>query len=149
MIADTKPEYNLTVFGYPIWQTQGDSDEEKQYYEKNLEHYHALNTYIFSYFFADNIHPSVKAFYDKYKYWYSKSPETLYALLGYDTGMYFLSALQQFGTDFETRLSELNYKSLQTGFNFERLNDEGGFINKNLYIIHYNKDYSVTRSEYK
>ena len=145
MIAETKPEYNLSLFGYPIWQTFA-----VDYYF--LDDFHALNTYIYSYSYADNIHPSVKLLYDKYKYWYNKSPmpkSTKIALIGYDTGMYFISAIQQFGSDFEDRLSEMNYKSLQTGFNFDRINNTGGYFNKNIFIIHYDKDYTIIRSEFK
>ena len=143
MIAETKPEYNLTLFGYPRWQS---------YLDNCLDDFHALNTYIYSYSYADNIQPSVKAFYERYKYWYSKSPMpsvTKIALTGYDTGMYFINAILNYGSNFEDRLSEINFKSLQTGFNFDRINDTGGFINKNLYIIHYNKDYSIKRDEYR
>jgi len=143
MIAETKPEYNITLFGYPIWQS---------YIENCLEDFHALNTYIFSYSYADNLQPNVKAFYEKYKYWYSKSPMNTYtklALVGYDTGMFFINAIQQFGDNFEERFSEINHKSLQTGFNFDRVNDAGGYLNKNIYIIHYNKDFSITRTEFR
>ena len=143
LIADTKPEYKLTLFGYPLWQT---------YTKDCLDDFHALNTYIFSYFYADNTHPSVKMFYDNYKNWYNKSPMPSfpkYALLGFDTGMYFINTIRKYGANMEEHLSEMNYKSLQTGFNFNRANNEGSFINTNLFIIHYNTDYSITRSEFK
>lgn len=141
--AETKPEYNITLFGYPVWQT---------YSQECLEDFHALNTYIYSLFYADNINPSVTTFYDKYKNWYSKNPVPsfpTYAMLGFDTGMFFFSAIQKYGVNFENKLSEMNYKSIQTGFNFERVNNWGGFINTNIYIIHYNKDFTITRSDFK
>ena len=143
MIAETKPEYNLTLFGYPIWQT---------YTKDCLEDFHALNTYTFNYSYADNFHPGVKAFNEKFKNWYSKSPmpySTKIALVAYDTGMYFINAIQQFGSNFEDKLSDMNYKSLQTGFNFDRANDSGGYFNKNIFIIHYDKDFSIIRSEFR
>ena len=142
-IAETQPEYSITLFGYPEWQ---------QYTKECLEDFHALNTYIYSSFYADNIHSDLKMFYEKYKNWYSKSPMLIfpkYAVLGYDTGMYFFSALHNFGVNFEDKLSEIYYKSLQNGFNFERINNWGGFINTNVYIVRYNKDYSITRSEFR
>jgi hypothetical protein len=142
MIAETKPEYNLTMFGYPLWQTHTDG----------LDDLHALNTFIFSYSYADNTHPSVKSFYDSYKSWCNKSPMPSfpkYALLGFDTAMYFFNAIKKYGSDFDNLLSEMNYKSLQTGFNFNRVSHEGSFINTNLYIIHFNPDYSIKRSEFK
>ena len=142
-LVELNPEYNLSLYGYPLWQT---------YLEECLEDFHVLDTYIYSYFYADVSHPNMKQFYDDYKKWYSKSPgvaDYKYSMLGYDTGMYFFSALKQFGADFEERLSELNYKSLQTGFNFKRVNDQGGFINTNLYIIHFNREYKILRTDFR
>ena len=144
-IAETNPEYNLTLYGYPRWQTN-------TYLEECLDDFHALNTYIYSYFYADISHPNMKTFYDNYKKWYSKSPSPTnlkYSMLGYDTGMFFFSALHKFGENFEDHLTDINYKSLQTGFQFERVNNQGGFINTNLYIIHFSKDFTISRSEFK
>ena len=144
-IAETKPEYKFNLFGYPVWQTS-------LYTKECLDDFHVLDTYIYSLFYADNINPSVKTFYDNYKNWYSKDPIPMfpkYAMIGYDTGMLFFSALQNYGVNFENKLSEVRYKSIQTGFNFERVNNWGGFINTNLYIIHYGKDYSIKRSDFR
>ena len=144
-IAETKPEYELTLFGYPIWQRQ-------DYYLNCLEDFHILNTYIYSRFYADNINPEVKTFYDYYKYWFSKTPIITYpkySILGYDTGMFFFKSLYDYGANFESEISDINYKSLQTGFRFERVNNWGGFINTNIYIIHYGKDNTITRTEFK
>lgn len=143
-IAETKPEYKINLFGYPVWQ---------KYAKDCLDDFHALDTYIYSRFYADNMNQNVKTFYENYKNWYSKSPimSTFpkYGMLGFDTGMFFFGALHNYGADFENNLSEIKYKSLQTGFNFERANNWGGYINTNVYIIHYNKDYTITRSDFK
>ena len=142
-IAETKPEYDITLFGYPIWQT---------YSKDCLEDFHALNTYIYSRFYADNLNPNVKKFYDRYKNWYSKTPMPTfhkYSMLGFDTGMFFLSAIHNYGPDFESKLPDINYKSIQTGFNFERVNNWGGFINTNIYIVNYGKDFTIKRSDFK
>ena len=145
-IAETKPEYDITLYGYPSWHT---SD-----YTKNcLDDFHALNTYIYTPYYVENVHPDTKKFNDIFKSWYNKSPMQQifpkYSMLGYDTGMYFFSALRQFGVNFEDRLSELNYKGLQTAFNFERVNNWGGFLNSNIFIVHYTKDYTITRTNFR
>jgi hypothetical protein len=144
-LNETKPEYNISLFGYPVWQTD-------KYTKECLEDFYALDTYIYSLFFADNGNPSVKVFYNNYKNWYSKNPMTFfpkYAMLGFDTGMFFLQAIMKYGSDFEKDISAMKYKSIQTGFRFERVNNWGGFINTNIYIVHYNKDYTITRSEFE
>jgi LysM repeat protein len=143
MIADKQPEYAISLFGYPVWQT---------YSKDCLEDFYALDTYIYSPFYADQMNPYVQAFYDNYKKWYSKSPAATlypkYAMLGFDTGMFFFEALHRYGANFENNLSEIRYQSLQTGFRFERVNNWGGFINTNVYVVHYKKDFTITRSDF-
>ena len=144
-IAEGKPEYSISLFGYPDWQ-------KKSYTKECLEDLHILNTYIYSHFYADNVNPRVKKFYDFYKFWYNKNPSTVdpnYSMLGFDTGMFFFTAIQEYGVNFENNLSDVNYESLLFGFNFDRINNWGGFINKNIYIIHYGKDFTITRSQFK
>lgn len=141
MLSETKPEYNITMFGYPEWQT---------FTRECLDDFFALNTYIYSNFYADNLAPEVSDFYSKYKTWYSKSlinyfPK--YGILGFDTGMFFFDAIRKYGSNFENNLGNIRYKGVQTCFDFERVNNWGGFINTNIFIVHYQNDYNVTRSE--
>ena len=145
MLSELKEEekepYMVNLFGYPEWQT---------YTRECLEDFYALNTYIYSNFYADNLSPEVHSFYSDYKNWYSKNlintfPK--YGILGFDTGMYFLGAINKYGSNFENNLDKIHYKSIQTGFDFHRVNNWGGFINTNLFIVHYKNDYTVTRGE--
>jgi LysM repeat protein/ABC-type branched-subunit amino acid transport system substrate-binding protein len=142
-VAHTRTDFSISLFGFPKWQT---------YYKDCLDDFHDLNACIYSLFYADNMTPAVQNFYDKYKRWYSKSPMSSfpkYAMLGFDTGMFFFSAVQKYGANFETSLAKLKYPSIQTGFNFERVNNWGGFINTNIYLVHYNRDFSISREDYK
>lgn len=138
-ISEKNPQYLLTLFGYPEWQT---------YTSDCLDDFYALNTYIYSNFYVDNLSSNVAEFYSKYKHWYSKSlintfPK--YGILGFDTGMYFLCALSKYGTGFCRSLDKFSYDCIQTGFNFDRVNNWGGFINTNIFIVHYHNNYKVTR----
>lgn len=138
---EEKEPFRISLFGYPEWQT---------YTRECLEDFYALNTYIYSNFYADNLSGEVHNFYTKYKNWYSKNlintfPK--YGILGFDTGMYFLGAINKYGSNFENNLDKIHYKSIQTGFDFHRVNNWGGFINTSLFIVHYKSDYTVTRSE--
>jgi len=133
--------YNINLFGYPRWQT---------YTQHALEDFYALNTYIYSHFYADVLSPEVQEFYSSYKNWFSKdlintSPK--YGILGFDTGMFFFNALKKYGENFENNLDKMNYKSIQTGFDFERVNNWGGFINTNVFIVQYRNDFTVVRNE--
>lgn len=140
-IAEANPEFGLTLYGYPEWQI---------YMRECLDDFYALNTYIFSNFYADNISPDVNNFYTKYKIWYSKTlinsfPK--YGILGFDTGMYFLGAMHKYGANFEDNLQKIRYKSLQTDFDFHRVNNWGGFINTHLFLVHFRPNYTITRDE--
>ena len=138
-ISSNRPDYQLTLFGYPEWQT---------YTRDCLEEFYALNTYIYSNFYADNLSDGVKNFYQKYKTWFSKNPINTfpkYGMLGFDTGMYFFKGVWTYGSNMENNLKRTGHNSIQTGFNFERVNNWGGFINTNLFIVHYNKDFTITR----
>lgn len=141
ILAETKPEYGLTLFGYPEWQT---------YARECLDDFYALNTYIYSNFYADNLSKDVSNFYTNYKNWYSKTLINIfpkYGILGFDTGMFFLGAINRYGSNFEDNLDKIHYKGIQTGFDFQRVNNWGGFINTNIFIVHYQSDFNVTRSE--
>ena len=145
MLAEFKNEdkdpYTINLFGYPEWQT---------YIRECLDDFYALNTYIYSNFYADNLSQEVHGFYHAYKKWFSKNlintfPK--YGILGFDTGMYFLGAIDKYGSNFENHLDKIHYRSIQTGFDFHRVNNWGGFINTNVFMVHYKSDYTVTRIE--
>jgi LysM repeat protein len=142
--VEANPHCYVNLFGYPEWQT---------YARECMEDFFVLNTYIYTNFYADNLSPDITRFYSKYKIWYSKNLANTfpkYGILGFDTGMFFLDAMYRYGVDFEPYLGVINYKSLQTGFKFYRVNNWGGFINMNLFIVHYNKgNYKTIRYEIK
>ncbi len=133
--------YRICLFGYPDWQT---------YTRDCLEDFYALNTYIYSCFFADNLSPEVQSFYASYKSWFNKTlinSYPKYGIVGFDTGMFFFDAIRRYGTGFENNLDKIHYKSIQNGLHFERVNNWGGFINTNLFIVQYKADNTITRIE--
>lgn len=139
IIADTKSDYNLTLFGHPEWQ---------KYTNDYLDDFFKLNAHMYTSFYANNLSADVQWFTHKYYKLYKKSmilSYPKYAMLGFDTGMYFISAINQWGSNFEDNLQSIKHNSLQTGFNFQRVNNWGGFINTSLYFVRYNKDHTITR----
>ena len=140
VLTESKPTNYITLFGYPEWQ---------RYTDECLEDFYMLNTHIYSSFFANSMSPDIQQFNAKYTYWFNKNmiqAYPKYAMLGYDIGMFFISAIHSFGANFENNIRQVNYDSLQYGFNFERVNNWGGFINTNLYMVRYQKDFTITRS---
>ena len=51
----------------------------------------------------------------------SKYPN--YAMLGFDTGFFFLKGLSLYGSELENNLPKMNSTPIQTGFKFERVNN--------------------------
>jgi len=145
LLSETRTATQITLFGYPEWQKY--TDDVKNNY---LEDFYALNTFIYTSFYANNLSPEIQQFKVKYRYWYNKNminSYPKYALLGYDMGMFFISAIHSFGTNFENNIRQVNYRSLQNGFHFERVNNWGGFLNTNLYMVNYKRDFSITRAD--
>ena len=141
LVTEKRPiPYSVSLFGYPEWQS---------YMRECLEDFYSLDTYIYSNFYALSLSPELQSFYSKYRYWFSKVPMNTYpkyAILGFDTGMFFLGAIYKDGTNFEQKLDKNYYPGLQSGFHFTRVNNWGGYINTNIFSVHFNRDFTITRN---
>ena len=132
-LHESNPEFATPLFGYPDWQT----------YSNLTDEYHLFGTYFYTPFFADEQAAETKRFNESFRRWYGRNPmETYpgYGMWGYDTGLFFLTALQRYGLHFEQHVDRVTVPSLLFPFRFERLNNWGGLINGGLYIIHYDTD---------
>jgi hypothetical protein len=138
-VQESDPGFSIRLFGYPDWQAY------------NLkEDYSLFDTYIFSPFFANEQSRDVEAFKTSFRKWYDRDLlETFpsYGMWGYDTGLFFLTALQRYGNNFEQNIEGMNVNSLQFPFYFERPNNWGGFINSGLYLIHYSTDGRIIKTD--
>jgi len=139
-IADGQPGLSLSLFGYPEWQAHS---------AKYSTDFFRLNATFYSVFYSDLTSPNVKNFYSTFYKWYARTlgnnfPK--YGILGYDTGMYFIRLIHTYGSPFDSHINDLQYKGVQTDFYFERVNNWGGFVNTNMYLINYNPDYSITKN---
>ncbi len=139
-ILELNPDRKVSLFGYPGWQVYG-NDFSNDFFR--------LNAGFYSVFYADPTSPEIKSFYNKFNQWYSReliNSFPKYGILGYDTGMFFIQLLNQYGTSFNAHINQLKYKGIQTDFYFERVNNWGGFINTGMYIVTFNPDYTITKS---
>lgn len=119
------------LFGYPEWQT----------FNTELRNsLHGFGTYFYTSFYVDDKDSDTRQFMENFKLWYGRdliNTFPKYGIFGYDTGLFFLNAVHGLGTNFEQRINRLPANSIQFAFNFERVNNWGGFINTGLYLIHY------------
>ena len=138
LVRDTAAtKFDIHLFGYPQYQV---------YTSNHLASFCEIDTYFYSSFYTNNLLPAAKEFHQKYRRTYSKeivNRYPKYAILGFDITYYFLKAMHQYGTDMDSRLHEMKYKPLQTGFKFERVNNWGGFINRKVFFVHFSKNYEL------
>jgi LysM repeat protein/ABC-type branched-subunit amino acid transport system substrate-binding protein len=85
-----REEFNITVIGLPNWM----DIEELDYHHMNN-----LNTHVISAEYADYSNQQVKNFVLKFRENYHAEPEK-YAFKGFDTGIFFLSAMMKYGAQF-------------------------------------------------
>ena len=137
--VENTPQCQVSLFGHPSWVPQ---------INRNLDEFYRLDTYIYTRFYAT---PDDSRMYDlslKYLYWYNKEMKNAspkYALLGFDTGMYFMSAIAENGKNFANYELKSKSNSIQTDFRFERINNWSGFINKSFYFVHLSPNMKIEK----
>ncbi len=133
----------IRLFGYPEWQ---------MYTTDYLDSFFELDTYFYSSFYTNNTFPSAINFTNAYHKWYNKEMGNTfpkYGMLGFDTGYFFLKGLSRYGTDLENNISKMILTPVQTGFNFQRVNNWGGFVNKKVFFVHFTRDYELIKLDFE
>ena len=144
LLVRNAPEVTINLFGYPEWQT---------YTKDHLDNFFDLDTYFYSSFYTNNLFPAAVNFSKTFHKWYSKdlmsNSYPQYAMLGFDTGFFFLKGLNLYGSTLESHLSKMSLTPIQTGFNFERVNNWGGFVNKKAFFVHFTKNYELVKIDFE
>lgn len=133
---------SISLFGYPEWQA----------YTQHTAALHKFDSYIYSIFFLNEKQKNVQDVAEQYKSWYNKNMINSFpkwGYLGYDTGLYFLTALKQYGSDFDSNFGKMKVQTLQSAINFEHVNNkkDGGYMNNGLYFVHYKTDSGIEKIE--
>lgn len=132
---------SLSLFGYPEWQA----------YTQHTESLHKFDSYIYSIFFLDAQQSKVQDIANDYKKWYNKNMINSFpkwGYLGYDTGLFFLTALKQYGTYFDENIHRVKVSTLQSAINFEHANNQGGgYINNGIYLVHYKTNSDIEKTD--
>lgn len=116
----------ITLLGYPDWVT---------FRADLLEDLATLNAVIYTRFYNDPTYYRTREVADKFKNWYGTEMidgAPLQAMLGYDTGMFVISAMRNNNGDFHLR--PYNYEGLQNSFILED-SDVEGLVNTSLLMI--------------
>jgi len=127
-------KFKIILVGMPSWKKFDNNIE--------IEYLHNLNMYSFVPFYTDYTNLNVKSFIIDYRSNYKCEPSK-FSFLGFDTGIYFLKALKNYGNNFQDCLPNMDSQLLQSNFNFVKLGEKGGYENNGIYILHYNQDNDV------
>lgn len=134
-----KGQPKMAVLGYPEWVL---------YTNDMIDYFYDLNVYLFSKLYVNPFDPFVKRFYDNFKAWYNKDLMSLmpkYGILGYDITRFFLRSLSRHGQHIEERLIGQEEDCLQNVFCFERGEDNKGFYNHGLYLVHFTPESTIEK----
>ena len=137
------PNYDMKLFGYPEWQT---------YTDDHLANFFELNTYFYSSFYTNNLFPAAIQFTNAYRKWFSKDMVNTYpkyGMLGFDTAYFFLKGLNEYGSNFEDHVKQMQVTPIQTGFKFDRVNNWGGFINRKVFFVNFTKNYELIKLDFE
>lgn len=128
----------ISLFGYPEWQI----------YTQHQAALHKYDTHIFSIYFVDEHQRDVQNLLEEYKVWYNKpliNSFPKYAYLGYDAGLFFLTALNKYGSNFENQASKIQVPTIQSAIHFKKNSDKGGYINKGIYFVNYKTNSDIEK----
>lgn len=130
---------NCTLFGYPEWQKHAPMAKDQLY---------LIDTYFYTNLYTHFSFKESMEFQDEFIRWYNRPLNEIiprYGMMGYDIGYYFLYAINEFGNEFPDRINDIEFSPLQSGFKFSRVNNWGGMVNKKVFFIHYNNDFTITK----
>ncbi|HUW92473.1 MAG TPA: LysM peptidoglycan-binding domain-containing protein [Bacteroidales bacterium] len=128
--------YKIKVFGYPEIGTLETID---------LRYYYDLELMIPSESYIDYTRPSTEAFLKMFRKKYmTEPPAESFAWRGFDMAYYFIGGLAYEGRSFIKRPWRFNPMLLSHDFGFSRDNTGDGFENRNMFLLQYKKDMTVT-----
>lgn len=119
--------YQVTVFG---------TDEWMKWDQIDITHKLKSNVHVPSPTFVDfdtlHVHRLIRSFRNRYK----TDPDK-YAIMGFDLAYFWLSGYVKYGLDFVPMVPQFDVTMNQTRFNFTKMNETSGYLNKNVYILKY------------
>ena len=124
--GEARPENSIRIFGYPDWIT---------FRGEYLTRLGNMEATIYTRFYADKNDPETRLVEERYKELYGQEmmdAAPVQGLLGFDTGIYLIDLIKEYGKDFADNLE--SFRGLQSVMNFTSKNDEG-YVNDALLIV--------------
>ncbi len=142
--------HTINLYGLAAW---------TKFVNLDQEYFHTLEFRYATAFHIDYDKPEVQRFLQKFRKYYYTEPTMLtgrgslssygyqFAFLGYDATFYFASAMQRYGKGFGYCIPYFRMPMLQSDFHFTKVDSFSGYINTNLGIYHYTRDYTVVKED--
>ena len=127
-------KYSLQVFGLEDWNDFPTIDEK---YKNKFKLSLVTSGYVE---YEDS---KVVEFIRNYRAKYSTDPGR-FSFIGFDAAFINLKGILLYGTDFSNHYSYLNNIGFNTNSLFEKVDSNGGYENKNVFMIRY-EDYTVIK----
>jgi ABC-type branched-subunit amino acid transport system substrate-binding protein/LysM repeat protein len=127
--------YPISLYGFPRWQ---------RFKSVQLDYYYQLQLHLFTPFHTNYSNPNVKEFVEKYRVKYRAEP-SMFSFQGYDVFLYFLSALNEYGSEFRDCLPNHKINLLQSEYSFTKTGANDGYENSSVYLIKYTPDFEIVR----
>lgn len=141
-ISNSNITNSYTFFGHPEWQL----------YPHLFSQLHEYNANIYSVIFLDESDAKVALLDSEYQTWYNRTIPNVYprfAYIGYDMGIYFISAFNKLGKKFDDKITSFTAPTLQSAIRFERKNEKGGYTNAGLYFVNFKVNSTIEKKECK
>lgn len=108
------------------------------------ENFHRVRLHYLSPYFIDYKQPLTRRFVGLYRDTYAGEPSQ-FSFQGFDVTYYFLNALFLYGKDFRSCLPNYQAELTQMNFHFGKVNQMGGFMNKNLFITSWERNFDILK----
>ncbi|WP_423127809.1 LysM peptidoglycan-binding domain-containing protein [Gaoshiqia sp. Z1-71] len=131
---------NAVAENYPV--TLVGLSNFPRYRSIQTEYFHQTNLNVLSPYFVDYRSGTVNRFIRKFRQSYYTEPNQ-FSYQGYDVAFYFMSALFKYGKDFIGCLPSHQISLTQSEFSFDRVSRDGGYMNKGLFIMEYDKAFNI------
>lgn len=130
-------DYDILLVGFQSWQ---------RFRNIELQHFYNLSLHICTPFILDYSKENVKEFIRSFRESFFSEPEPFsFAWQGHDITYFFVSGIAQYGRRFRNYSFRHRVDLLESEYMFQRTAERGGFENKQIHIIEYNKDMEITR----
>ncbi len=138
------PDAHVSLLGYDSWISASEGNGRARFHEADT--YVLTPNYYYPYTTA------AKAFEENYRSHFrsgllSCSPRM--APLGYDLARGFLGNLATYGHDYNTQTAKANtvaaQPKLQSEARFASVGEQGGYVSRSMWLVHFKKDMSIVK----